>query len=166
MLSMASRPLEVTSVTNTITICVQAARAASSVAAAAQQQMQQQDPREPLPAFGSGIEFRPTKKAKQQGSSQGPQKSAALPNLPLDDDMDDDGGGNDVAMQQVSQPALVSFECAWCQTASTCMADAVAQPYPVRVHEVLCNVEVMDCTHWSNHMMIVQLLAQSVCLDE
>ena len=93
--------------------CVQAARAASSAAAAVLQL--QQESREPLAAFGSGIEFRPTKKAKQQGSSQGPQKSAALPNLALDDDIDDDGGGNDVAMQPLSKPALVSFEHTCCQ---------------------------------------------------
>ena len=93
---------------------MQAARVASSAAAAAQQQMQPQDPREPLPAFGSGIEFRPTKKAKQQGSI-GTPKLAALPNLALDDDMNDDGEANDVAMRTVSKPALVSFEFAWCQ---------------------------------------------------
>lgn len=47
---------------------VKAARAASSAALLAQRQAQQEEPREPLPAFGSGIEFRPTKKARQQSS--------------------------------------------------------------------------------------------------
>ena len=86
-------------------MCVQAARAASSAAVAAQQQMQHQDSREPLPAFGSGIQFRPTKKAKQQGSIQNSQKSAAVPNLALDD------GSDGVDVQMVSIPVLVSFEC-------------------------------------------------------
>lgn len=91
---------------------MQAARAASSAAVAAQQQMQQQNSREPLPAFGSGIEFRPTKKAKQQGPSQGPQKSAMLPDLSLSADMDADGGSNDVAVQPVLKAELVSAVCA------------------------------------------------------
>lgn len=80
--------------------------------------MQQQNSTEPLPAFGSGIEFRPTKKAKQQGPSQGPQRSAMLPELSLNDDMDADGGSNDVAIQPVSKPELVSFACAGCKNCS------------------------------------------------
>lgn len=86
-------------------MCVQAARTASSAAVAAQQQMPHQESREPLPAFGSGIQFRPTKKAKQQGLIQNSQKSAAVSNLALDD------GSDDVDVQMVSIPVLVSFEC-------------------------------------------------------
>lgn len=77
--------------------------------------MQQQNFSEPLPAFGSGIEFRPSKKAKQQGPSQGPQKSAMLSELSLSDDMDADGASTDVAVQPMSKSELVSATCAGCQ---------------------------------------------------
>ena len=95
--------------------CVQAARAASSAAIAAQQQAQQQEAREPLPAFGSGIQFRPTKKVKQQGSSQASQKSAAVPHIhgEMDaaDEMDDEMEDADV--QPVSKPRVVSLGVCW-----------------------------------------------------
>lgn len=91
--------------------CVQAARAASSAAVAAQQHMQQEEAKEPLPAFGSGMQFRPTKKVKQQGSSQAPQRSAAVSNR--DDEMEADDGMHDemedADMQPVTKPRLVGL---------------------------------------------------------
>lgn len=87
--------------------CVQAARAASSAAVAAQQQSQPQEAREPLPAFGSGIAFRPTKKVKQQASSQAFQKSAAVSNP--NDELDADDGMDDADMQPVSQHMMVGL---------------------------------------------------------
>lgn len=86
-----------------------AARAASSAAVAAQQQSQPQEAREPLPAFGSGIAFRPTKKVKQQASSQAFQKSAAVSNP--NDELDADDGMDDADMQPVSQHMMVEASC-------------------------------------------------------
>lgn len=92
--------------------CVQAARAASSAAIAAQRQFQQQEEaREPLPAFGSGIQFRPTKKVKQQGSSPTSQRSAAV-SARVDDMEADDGMHDemdDTDMQPVSKPRPVGL---------------------------------------------------------
>ncbi|KAL3142675.1 hypothetical protein ABBQ38_002981 [Trebouxia sp. C0009 RCD-2024] len=90
-----------------------AARAASSAAVAAQQHMQQEEAKEPLPAFGSGMQFRPTKKVKQQGSSQAPQRSAAVSNR--DDEMEADDGMHDemedADMQPVTKPRLIEATC-------------------------------------------------------
>lgn len=80
-----------------------AARAASSAAIAAQQQAQPEASRDALPAFGSGIQFRPTKKVKQQGPSQCAQKTSPAPNLVLSDKDED--------MRPASKPALVEASC-------------------------------------------------------
>ena len=145
---------------------MQAARAASSAAAAAQQQMTQQEDREVLPAFGSGIEFRPTKKAKQQGSSQGPQKSMALSNLAPDDDIADDGGGNDVAMQPVSKPAMVSYECMWCKF--RCYADlwSFCATTTCTLSPVQGLSDGVTYIVWSNYVKFEQLSALSIFLNE
>ena len=70
-------------------LLMQAARAASSAALAAQQQAPSQEPTGPLPAFGSGIQFRPTKKAKPQASS-GAAAAAAPKLMSHNADSDDD----------------------------------------------------------------------------
>ncbi|DBB16322.1 TPA: hypothetical protein ACH3X3_014628 [Trebouxia sp. C0006] len=73
-----------------------AARAASSAALAAQQQTQHQEPTEPLPAFGSGIQFvRPNKKARQQGSTAAPVLAVSVVKSVIPESMDDDDQNNE-----------------------------------------------------------------------
>ena len=96
---------------------LQAARAASS---AAQPKTQSQEPKEPLPAFGSGIQFRPTKKAKQQPTTQAPQKPVAASNLALQDEIEQES--EDALMLPAAEPVAVrslshSFgKCSYCQS--------------------------------------------------
>lgn len=98
-----------------ITVCpfLQAARAASSAAIAAQQQAQPEASRDALPAFGSGIQFRPTKKVKQQGPSQCAQKTSPAPNLVLSDKDED--------MRPASKPALVILRPSMLNTIFGCL---------------------------------------------
>lgn len=72
-----------------------AARAASSAALAAQQQTQHQEPNEPLPAFGSGIQFRPSKKARQQGSTAASVSAVSAVKSVTPESMDDDDQNNE-----------------------------------------------------------------------
>ena len=95
------------------TAFLQAARAASSAAIAAQQQQQQaqlEESRDPLPAFGSGIQFRPTKKVKQQHSAHPAQR--APPAIYLTEEAEDELNAdidNAEDKQRVSQPMMVSL---------------------------------------------------------
>ncbi|DBA81791.1 TPA: hypothetical protein ACH3X1_007520 [Trebouxia sp. C0004] len=72
-----------------------AARVASSAALATQQQMQHQESNEPLPAFGSGIQFRPSKKARQQGSTAAPLSAASVVKSVVSQIMEDGDQNND-----------------------------------------------------------------------
>lgn len=72
-----------------------AARAASSAALATQQQTQHQEANEPLPAFGSGIQFRPSKKARQQGSTAAPVYATSVVKSVISQSMEDDDQNNE-----------------------------------------------------------------------
>jgi len=96
---------------------VQAARAASSAALATQQQMQHQESNEPLPAFGSGIQFvRPSKKARQQGSAAVPVSAAPVVKSVVSQSIEDDDQNNEDEMPlKKSDPVSgMTFTCFWC----------------------------------------------------
>ena len=99
----------------TVLLFLQAARAALSAAIATQQQAQPEESRDSLPAFGSGIQFRPTKKVKQQGSTLTAQRPGPTPTLVLKDEDEHKDGSDDEDMQPVSKPALVSLVMPHCQ---------------------------------------------------
>ena len=68
---------------------MQAARAASSAAAAAQMPVHVQEQPPDLPAFGSGIEFRPRKKPRQQPKAEAPAAASThIVSGPAQDDED------------------------------------------------------------------------------
>jgi hypothetical protein len=101
---------------------VQAARAASSAALATQQQMQHQESNEPLPAFGSGIQFRPSKKARQQGSAAVPVSAAPVVKSVVSQSIEDDDQNNEEDEMPLKKSYPVSgmtFTCFWCNMSGT-----------------------------------------------
>lgn len=89
----------------------QAARAASSAALAAQQQAQDQESTEPLLAFGAGIQFRPSKKARQQGSPALATVPGTAATSKSQHNMEDDGDSDEEAEIPVKKSLPVLASC-------------------------------------------------------
>ena len=104
--------------------------------------MQHQELNEPLPAFGSGIQFRPSKKARQQGSTAVPVSAASVVKSVVAQNMDDDDQNNEEAEMPLKKSYPVSgmtFTCFWFHTSGTlivsCAGEIVVPPSTCILHD-------------------------------
>ena len=93
--------------------------------------MQHQEPTEPLPAFGSGIQFvRPSKKARQQGSTAAPVSAVSGVKSVIPQSMDDDDQNNEEDEMPLKKSYPVSgmtFPCFWCNMSETVVASCAGE---------------------------------------
>lgn len=108
--------------------------------------MQHQESNEPLPAFGSGIQFvRPNKKARQQGSTAAPVSAISVVKsvIPesMDDADDDQNNEEDELPLKKSYPVSgMTIPCFWCNMSGTfvasCAVEIVVLPSVCTLHDV------------------------------
>ncbi len=103
--------------------------------------MQHQEPIEPLPAFGSGIQFvRPSKKARQQGSAVAPVSAVSGVKSVIPQSMDDDDQNNEEDELRLKKSYPVSGTTVPCFMSGTlvasCAGEKVVLPSICALHDV------------------------------
>ncbi len=98
--------------------------------------MQHQESK-PLPAFGSGIQFRPSKKARQQGSTAAPVSGVSVVKSVIPESMDED---DELPLKKSYPVSGMTFPCFWCNMSGTlvtsCAGEIVVLPSICTLHDV------------------------------